>query len=309
MNKIFAALTVCGICTSYAGMAAGADLTRLVPNNKCYAVKGDMYTENASQRSEWPEKCDYRVFFYNDVDTVAPVPDASCVTEVANKINEEADRLSGDEVMYIMGLADSRGHDKYNIDLANRRVNNFIALLDADKFDQQNKNIEYFVAGESDDMASYGGDGRTSHPWSRAVCVIIGRRSGDGGTVVTPPNGFVRLMDINVTRNITTTATVTIQGKTADESRARIKNLVANLRAAADSLGDGSVWKNKEGGFNSARLVSDSVAGVVLGTAGGLITSHVIKKNQIKGGFEDISCTVGGQVVAGYADDFVVGVQ
>ncbi|MDR2412650.1 MAG: hypothetical protein LBD50_00360, partial [Rickettsiales bacterium] len=62
---------------------------------------------------------------------------------------------------------------------------------------------------------------------------------------------------------------------------------------------DSSVWKNAEGKFNTSRLISDSVAGVVLGTAGGLITSNVIKKNQVKGGFEDISCSVGGQVVAG----------
>lgn len=69
-----------------------------------------------------------------------------------------------------------------------------------------------------------------------------------------------------------------------------------------------SVWKNKDGGFNTARLASDSIAGVVLGTAGGLITSNVIKKNQIKGGFEDIKCTIGGQVVSDWGDDFQVGI-
>ena len=68
-----------------------------------------------------------------------------------------------------------------------------------------------------------------------------------------------------------------------------------------------SVWKNKEGNFNTARLASDSIAGVVLGTVGGVVTSKVIKKNQLKGGFDDIKCTVGGQVVAGYGDDFQVG--
>jgi hypothetical protein len=40
-----------------------------------------------------------------------------------------------------------------------------------------------------------------------------------------------------------------------------------------------------------------------------LITSNVIKKNQIKGGFEDISCTIGGQVVADWGDDFNVGIR
>ena len=70
---------------------------------------------------------------------------------------------------------------------------------------------------------------------------------------------------------------------------------------------DDSVWKNEEGKFNTSRLISDSVAGVVLGTAGGLITSSVLKKNQVEDGFENIQCTIGGQVVAGWGDQFVVG--
>ena len=69
-----------------------------------------------------------------------------------------------------------------------------------------------------------------------------------------------------------------------------------------------SVWKNKDGGFNTVRLASDGIAGVVLGTAGGLITSNIIKKNQIKSGFEDIQCTISGQVVASFGDDFQVGI-
>lgn len=70
-----------------------------------------------------------------------------------------------------------------------------------------------------------------------------------------------------------------------------------------------NVWRDAEGKFNTARLVSDSVAGVVLGTAGGLITSHLVKKNQLKKGFEDLNCSVGGQKVAGYGDDFRIGLQ
>lgn len=73
--------------------------------------------------------------------------------------------------------------------------------------------------------------------------------------------------------------------------------------------GSSSVWKNDEGKFNTARLVSDSVAGVVLGTVGGVVTSQVIKKNQIKNGFQDLKCTIGGQTVATYGDEFRVGVK
>ncbi len=68
-----------------------------------------------------------------------------------------------------------------------------------------------------------------------------------------------------------------------------------------------SVWKNAEGKFNTSRLLSDSVAAVVLGTTSGVITSTLVKKNQIKKGFESLRCMVGGQPVADYGDEFVVG--
>ncbi len=70
-----------------------------------------------------------------------------------------------------------------------------------------------------------------------------------------------------------------------------------------------SVWKDEEGKFNTSRLVSDSIAGVVLGTVGGVVTSNVVKKNQVEDGFEDIKCTVGGQTVADWGDEFRVGIQ
>lgn len=89
-------------------------------------------------------------------------------------------------------------------------------------------------------------------------------------------------------------------------------NKVSQMKSALDSMRAGfdvNVWRNKEGNFNTARLASDTVAGVVLGTAGALITSKVIKKNQIENGMEDIQCTVGGQVVGGFGDSFRVGIQ
>lgn len=91
-------------------------------------------------------------------------------------------------------------------------------------------------------------------------------------------------------------------------SQMRIKKIYSQLNDLSQSLGS-SVWKTKEGNFNGARLASDSIAGVVLGTAGGLITSNVIKKNQLSGGFDEIHCSVGGQIVADYGDDFMVGIQ
>lgn len=87
-----------------------------------------------------------------------------------------------------------------------------------------------------------------------------------------------------------------------------IEKIANDLKAISEKFGQ-SHWKTASGNFNGARLASDSVAGVVLGTAGGLITSHVIKNNQINGGFQDIQCVINGQVVSGYADDFVVGIR
>lgn len=70
-----------------------------------------------------------------------------------------------------------------------------------------------------------------------------------------------------------------------------------------------SVWKDAQGEFNTARLASDSIAGVVLGTVGGVVTSSVMKKHQVEDGFEDLKCTIGGQTVAGWGDEFNVGIQ
>jgi Mg2+ and Co2+ transporter CorA len=93
-----------------------------------------------------------------------------------------------------------------------------------------------------------------------------------------------------------------------NDAREKINSAMSVLNSFAAGA-KVSVWKNKEGNFNTARLASDAVAGVVLGTAGGLISNHIIKKNQVKGGLEDIRCVVGGQVVADYGDEFMVGMQ
>lgn len=78
----------------------------------------------------------------------------------------------------------------------------------------------------------------------------------------------------------------------------------ANLMSLLKSL---SVWRDSEGNFNKARLASDALALVTLGTVGGVITSTLVKKNQIKKGFEAIQCSIGGNIVANYGDEFVVG--
>ena len=34
-----------------------------------------------------------------------------------------------------------------------------------------------------------------------------------------------------------------------------------------------------------------------------------MKKHQVEDGFEDLKCTIGGQPVAGWGDEFTVGIQ
>lgn len=77
----------------------------------------------------------------------------------------------------------------------------------------------------------------------------------------------------------------------------------------ASATEEASVWKTSEGKFNTTRLASDITAGVVLGTVGGVVTGNVIKKNQVKKGFEALHCTVGGQKVADWGDEFNVGLR
>lgn len=67
-----------------------------------------------------------------------------------------------------------------------------------------------------------------------------------------------------------------------------------------------SAWKNYDDTFNTKRLVSDSAASVVLGTIGGVVTSNIVKKNQVQQGFEQLKCVIGGQPVATWGDEFTV---
>lgn len=122
---------------------------------------------------------------------------------------------------------------------------------------------------------------------------------------------FVRLYDAlkNTVEEfcIKTSTNTTVDIKTQINE---VNNAYSQLTAIHNKFRDNvSVWKDAEGNFNTARLASDTVAGVVLGTTGALVTSHVVKKNQVENGFEDIKCTIGGQNVAGWGDQFRVGIQ
>jgi len=99
------------------------------------------------------------------------------------------------------------------------------------------------------------------------------------------------------------------QTSAVPKSTSTLKEQIAAATKTLNSITDKanvSVWKNKDGNFNTSRLISDSVAGVVLGTAGGLITSHIVKKNQLSGGLNKIHCVIGGQIVALFGDEFII---
>ncbi len=70
-----------------------------------------------------------------------------------------------------------------------------------------------------------------------------------------------------------------------------------------------TVWRNEEGKFNTTRLLSDSIAGAVLGTAGGITTGVLLKKKQAEEGFENIQCEIGGRSVANFGESFTVSGQ
>lgn len=153
-------------------------------------------------------------------------------------------------------------------------------------------------------------------------CVSAGRKNYKVCTAtkcsgeMTPVNGYCGKAGSNVAASQNGNsgdATANEQQKNAEnnapvQASDELKNAIASVDKLFMSM-DTSVWKDAQGNFNTARLVSDSVAGVVLGTAGGLITSNVVKKNQIKKGFENIKCTIGGQEVGSYGDEINVNLK
>ena len=83
-----------------------------------------------------------------------------------------------------------------------------------------------------------------------------------------------------------------------------------NLSKLFNDIDSGrSVWKNADGSFNATRLASDLTAGVVLGTVGGVVSGVLIKKSQVEKGFDALNCTVGGQKIADWGDEFRVGLR
>ncbi len=94
------------------------------------------------------------------------------------------------------------------------------------------------------------------------------------------------------------------------KKKERLTKAKSNLDAFFSKVNsDKSVWKNADGSFNGVRLASDLTAGVVLGTVGGVVSGVLIKKSQVEKGFDALNCTINGQKVADWGDEFSVGLR
>ena len=136
---------------------------------------------------------------------------------------------------------------------------------------------------------------------ARELCPEVDKKLGAGDAEILAKylnDAFSLASNLKINIGITE---VTINSTDIDTHYYNLTRMVSGLKL--------SVWRDENGNFNTARLISDSVAGVVLGTVGGIVTSKLVKKNQLKKGFEDLYCAIGGQTVAEYGDDFTVGMR
>ncbi len=121
----------------------------------------------------------------------------------------------------------------------------------------------------------------------------------------------VNFSDVSVETPDTSSARVVADtDKNANTDSKKISAAHARLKEFFSKVdSDKSVWKNADGSFNGVRLASDLTAGVVLGTVGGVVSGVLIKKSQVEKGFDALNCTVGGQKIADWGDEFTVGMR
>ena len=253
------------------------------PNGTCYAKRA----------SGAMIDYDYIVYFENDrpydgEDNLATVTGlADCVAELKRELNSI--KLMDDTRILLLASTDKKASDQHNYDLGERRLGMVYGLFG----DNYKDKVLMHNGGEVNDH--FTNTGNNANPEERAVRIIVASRDQAQRIIQQSSNSYLSNTEIIVS-----------QPDRTKQSKAEIERLTKEIRDALGSMNI-SVWKDKNGNFNTARLASDSIAGVVLGTAGGLITSHVNKKNQLTSGFEDIKCTIGGQMVAEYGDEFDVG--
>lgn len=318
---------------------SGAYAVAIDPRKDCVLPRsGVRYGVDTSVRPDI--KADYVIYFDNNKSDI-PEDCKNAVGDMVAGLEAEAQNI---ETVLLFGAADSTGGATYNAKLGQARANTLAKLL-KDKgiatceYDEEGKNTAGRCArisiGESI-YAAVGGD-NFSDEADRAVFMFVIYKGDvcDAATLNTL-NALIAKTDGSIKTNLQEaqktcgkenqlllrsgreqimSAINAAVEKYPDlakfvDGNISIKILVQNIENSRQSLAsDASVWKTADGKFNVARLASDSIAGVVLGTAGGIITSNVVKKNQVKRGFDDVMCTVGGQSVADWGDEFRVGIR
>lgn len=90
--------------------------------------------------------------------------------------------------------------------------------------------------------------------------------------------------------------------------QSRIDRYAETIMDIEDAHADDKVsaWKNADGKFNTSRLLSDSIAGIALGTVGGLVVNKVVKDKHVETGFKEIGCAIDDERVADFDDVFVI---
>ncbi len=272
MKKIICALFMLGV---FSGAYAAPE-----PTPACYEWLGN-------------NQSFLRIYFDNGVGDKFPTTidskDENCEEELKKELTKYLKR--GDIGYYILGAASKTGSEAQNTKLSKQRMKTVRGLITKD--DDTNQEVGSLYLGKlnaGDPTSGYSDNAR-----DRSVVVCFGL--SDLSELIDNPA---------VQQQVGITVPECYKNKWG-----QIKDMLA-LRVQIENkypmiAVERSVWKDKDGNFNTARLLSDSIAGVVLGTAGGLITANVVKKNQIENGFEDLRCTVGGQTVADWGDEFSVG--
>ncbi|MFQ6760569.1 MAG: OmpA family protein [Alphaproteobacteria bacterium] len=339
LKKIFACV--------FAGMffVAGAGAA-VDPRTECVlANRGVIVANQTSGSEEGAIRSDYTIYFDNDSSDIP----TDCTSEVDKLVADLASKQDDIETFLLFGSADGTGNSNYNARLAQNRVNTVAnKLKDSGFTDEQlceysddGNVLSYGCARFT--MGDAFGRARgylESSELARAVFMFVIYKGDicDEKTIEALDALSAKVTDTDIKSKLDAAKQI-CNSNSKDQMLLRSqrqqimgaisealqkypdawKDVPADLSATIlangiiavrDSLVRGaSVWKTDKGTFNYARLASDSIAGVVLGTAGGIITSNVVKKNQIKSGFEDVMCTVGGQNVANWGDEFRVGVR
>ena len=292
------------VLSAFSGAAFAA---RITETNQCYTTKNTgidytVYFENDRPKERTDDGKTYR--------QLNQASKQNCINDLENTLGALRAENS-DNCIILLGTADKKNDDKarYNTRLSIRRVKLVYNML-TDAISNGDC-IQAYAGGAANSYMDQNEDNDDDYE-ERVVRVIITKKD-------VPPQDAFYDITMNITNNITNNQSTVVSSSTQinvnyDDSKLQAQQKTTEIGLIASELNrmnseferDRSHWKTASGNFNGARLASDSIAGVVLGTAGGLITSNIIKKNQISGGFEDLQCVIGGQIIADYNDEFTI---